>query len=104
MTAMPMLVGAGWLLLALGALVYASMQNIPASAAVPVAAAFLIEIPFYLSPAFAGARAWLGRLGRSRAALLIAASAVAPWLVYSLATGEARFTSFLLLLLVAVGV
>jgi len=96
------MLGAGWLLLALGALLYARAHNIPEWAALPVAAAFLIEIPFYLSPAFAGVRAWLGRLRKTRAAWLLAVSAIAPWLVYSLATGEARLTSFLLLLAVAV--
>ena len=90
--------GAGWLLLALGALVYARAQHIPVWAALPVAAAFLIEIPFYLSPGFAASRAWLGRLGKTRAALLLTASGVVPWLVYSISTGEARFTGFLLLL------
>lgn len=96
------ILGAGWLLLALGAWIYARMQNIAGWVALPVAAAFLIEIPFYLSPAFAEARAWLGKLRKTRAALLLTASAVAPWVVYSVATGEARFTSFLLLLPVAV--
>jgi len=94
--------GAGWLVLALGAWLFARMRSIPGWAALPVAAAFLIEIPFYLLPAFEAPRAWLGRLKKSRAAWLLAVSAVAPWVVYSVATGEARLTSFLLLLLAAV--
>lgn len=77
------------------------MRSIPGWAALPVAAAFLIEIPFYLSPGFETSRAWLGRQGKTRAACLLTASAVAPWVVYSAATGEARLTNFLLLLLVA---
>jgi uncharacterized protein len=96
------MLGAGWLLLALAAWLYARLQSIPGWAALPVAAAFLIEIPFYLSPGFESARSWLGRLRKTRAAPLLTASAVAPWAVYSVATGEARFTGFLLLLLVAV--
>jgi membrane protease YdiL (CAAX protease family) len=70
----------------------------------PIAAAFLIEIPCYLFPGFEAPRAWLGRQGRIRAACLVAASVVTPWLAYSVATGEARFPNFLLLLAVAVAV
>jgi membrane protease YdiL (CAAX protease family) len=89
--------GAGWLLLVLGAWIYARMRSIPGWAAVPVAAAFLIEIPFYLSPGFEAARAWLGRLPKTHAAWLLMASALTPWAVYSFATGEARLTTFLAL-------
>jgi membrane protease YdiL (CAAX protease family) len=71
------------------------MKSIPAWAAVPLAAAFLLEIPFYLSPGFEGPRVWLARMGKTRAAALLAASAVLPWLVYSLATGEASASHFL---------
>jgi membrane protease YdiL (CAAX protease family) len=94
--------GAGWLLLALAAWLYARMRAFPEWAALPVAAAFLVEIPFYLSPAFDAPRAWLGRQRKIRAALLLAVSVVAPWLIYSIPTGEAHFTSFFLLLLAAV--
>jgi len=94
--------GAGWLLLGLGAYLYARIKSIPEWAALPIAAAFLIEFPFYLLPGFKAPRAWLERQGRIRAACLLTASAVAPWLVYSLATGEARLLPFLVLLAVAV--
>jgi len=77
------------------------MKSIPEWAAIPVAAAFLIEFPFYLFPGFDASRDWLSRRGKTRAALLLTASAMAPWLVYSLATGEARLTHFCLLLLIA---
>jgi membrane protease YdiL (CAAX protease family) len=92
---------AGWLLLALGAFGYARFKGIPGWAALPVAAAFLIEIPFYLSPAFAAQRAWLANQPKSRAALMFAASAILPWLVYAPATGEALAVNFMLLLAVA---
>jgi membrane protease YdiL (CAAX protease family) len=94
--------GAGWLLIGLAAWVYAGMKSIPAWAAVPVAAAFLIEIPFYLLPSFAPLREWLKRQGRVRGACLLACSALTPWVVYSLATGEERTGNFILLLAVAV--
>jgi membrane protease YdiL (CAAX protease family) len=92
---------AAWLLLALAAWVYARMQRFPAWAAVPVAAAFLIEVPFYLSPASGAVRAWLSRLGKARTASLLAASALVPWLVYSIVTSEASIEAFGLLLLAA---
>lgn len=67
----------------------------------PVAAAFLIEIPFYLWPGFEAPRRWLAGLGRTRAACLLTGTAAIPWLVYSLATGEAQAGRFLLLLAIA---
>lgn len=99
-----LLVGAGWLLLGWGAWLYARMKSIPESAALPVAAAFLIEISFYLLPSFAAWRAWLKARGKIRAACLLAASAVVPWVIYSLPAGEARLPAFLLLLLIALGI
>jgi uncharacterized protein len=92
-----LVLGAGWLLLGLGAWLYARIKGIPERAALPVAAAFLIEFPFYLLPAFETPRAWFGRQAKTGAAWLLAASAVAPWLVYSLATSEARLAHLLLL-------
>jgi membrane protease YdiL (CAAX protease family) len=96
--------GVGWLLLGLGAWVYARMKDIPAWAAVPLAAAFLLEIPFYLSPGFDGPRAWLAGIGKARAAALLTVSAVSPWLVYSLPTGHASAAQFLDLLAIVLGV
>jgi membrane protease YdiL (CAAX protease family) len=95
-------VAAGWVLLALGAWIYARMKHVPEWAAVPIAAAFLIEFPFYILPAFEAPRAWFARQGKIGAASLLAASAIAPWLVYSIGAGEAQFTNFLLLLSAAV--
>ena len=77
------------------------MKGIPEWAAIPVAAAFLIEFPFYLFPGFDASRGWLSRRGKTSAASFLTASAIVPWLVYSLATGEARLTHFCLLLLIA---
>ncbi len=95
---------AGWLFLALAAGVYARIRHFPVWAAAPVAAAFLIEITFYLSPAFEPARAWLRGRGKTGAAWLLTASALVPWLVSSLGTGEARLPNLLLLLPVALAV
>lgn len=80
------------------------MKAIPEWAALPIAAAFLIEFPFYLAPGFESVRNGLAALGRIRAAVLMAISAIAPWLVLSLGTGTAHLESFLLLLGVAAAV
>ncbi|MDP9171144.1 MAG: CPBP family intramembrane metalloprotease [Acidobacteriota bacterium] len=56
------------------------MKSIPAWAARPVAAAFLIEFPFYLLPAFDA--------GRLRNPWLLALSGLIPWLVFSIPTGQ----------------
>jgi len=83
-------VSAGWLLLGLAAFVYARMKGIPAWAALPIAAAFLIEFPFYLLPAFEPARL--------RSPALLAFTCVLPYLIYSIPTGEFRIRGFLILL------
>src|SRR5579862_497819 len=76
--------GTAWLLLGLGAWIYARIKGIPGLAALPVAAAFLIEIPFYILPAFETPRAWLLNKGRTVSSLLLISTAIVPWLVYSL--------------------
>ncbi len=80
------------------------MQHLPEWAALPVAAAFLIEIPFYLSPGLSTSRDWLAALNKPRAAALLTLAALVPWLVYSLPTSEATALNLLLLLIVAVAV
>ena len=86
-------VGAGWVVLGVAAVIYARMKGIPGWAAVPIAAAFLIEFPFYLLPAFAPerlARPWF-----------LAATCVLPYLVYSIPTGEFRVAGFALVAAIA---
>jgi membrane protease YdiL (CAAX protease family) len=95
------MLGLGWLLLAVGAFIYARLKGIPAWAAMPVAAAFLIEIPFYLSPGFSSVREWLTQRGRSRTALYLVISAVIPWLIYAIPTGTAQPAAFAMLLAAA---
>lgn len=93
--------GAGWILLVLAAFTYARVKSIPAWIALPVAAAFLIEFPFYLFPGFDAPRRWLGSLPKTRIAGLLTASAVLPWLAYSIPTGEFHLTAFGLLIAIA---
>jgi len=96
--------GSGWLLLGLAAWLYARTQRVPGWASLPIAAAFLIEFPFYILPGFEAPRAWLAGQKKTLAAWLLTASAIAPWLVYSIATGEARLHAFVSLLAVALAV
>src|SRR6185369_17057543 len=82
---------AGWLLLAAAGIYYAGLKHISIGIAAPLLAAFLLEYAFYLVPGFEGVREWLGdRLTPRPLALCLAISALAPYLVYSLATGEFR--------------
>ncbi len=92
--------GAGWIVLGAAAWIYARMKGIPEWTALPVTAAFLIEFPFYLFPGFEASREWLAGFSKPRAAWILTASAITPWLVYSLATGEARAAHFAVLLLI----
>jgi membrane protease YdiL (CAAX protease family) len=86
-------VGVGWVVLGVAAILYARMKGIPAWAAIPIAAAFLVEFPFYLLPAFAPERL--------RSPWLLAATCVIPYLVYSIPTGEFRVIGFVLLWAIA---
>lgn len=96
--------GLGWVLLGSGAWLYARMKGIPEWAAMPVAAAFIVELTFYLLAGTATGRNWLGSHGRKRIAWLLTASGVLPWLIYSLPTGEADLSSVGLLLLIVLAV
>ena len=83
-------------------LVYARIEQIPAAVAAAVLAAALTEAVFYLAPGFEGLRAALeARLGPRRLALAITASAVLPYLVYALPTGQFRLKGLLWLALLA---
>jgi membrane protease YdiL (CAAX protease family) len=79
----------GWIGLSAAGLLYARQKNIPLWAAVPLIAAFLVEYSFYLVPGFEPAREWWrGRFRRSRLAVVMSLSAAAPYLVYSIPTGN----------------
>lgn len=84
--AFPVVVAAGWLVLGAAGVVYARLKGIPAWAAGPLLAAFLVEFPFYLVPAFPRIRE---RAGRHLTPYLFV-SAVLPYLVCCL--GASQFT------------
>jgi membrane protease YdiL (CAAX protease family) len=86
-------VGVGWVALGSAAVVYARMKGIPAWAAVPIAAAFLIEFVFYLGPAFCPERL--------RSPWVLAGACVWPWLMYSIPTGEFRVAQLAVLIAIA---
>ena len=96
--------GAGWVLLGLAAFLYARMKGIPGGTALPVAAAFLIEFPFYLWAGFDAPREWLAARSKSQAASLLTVSAVLPWLVYTIPTGEFTPLALAVLLIIATAV
>ncbi|MEO7650846.1 MAG: CPBP family glutamic-type intramembrane protease [Bryobacteraceae bacterium] len=79
----------GWIALSAAGVYYARLKGISLSLAGPVIVAFLLEYAFYLVPGFP---ALLDRLSRglrpARLAFLLTASAMLPYLVYSLATGQ----------------
>jgi len=76
-----------WLLMVASAVVYARIKGIAAGIAIPIITAFLLELPLYLAPFFAGARAAAARLPRWQFACLLTVTAVLPYLAYSVPTG-----------------
>ena len=69
---------AGWIVLGAAGLVYARAKGIPGWAAGPTLAAFLVEFPFYLVPAFPRIR---DRIAPRHLPAWLFASAVLPYLV-----------------------
>src|SRR5678815_4936649 len=81
----------GWILLGGAGVYMARTKAIPPAFAAPVVAAFLLEYAFYLVPGFEGLRHWLSdRIPPRPLAFGIALSGLAPYLLYSLATGQFR--------------
>ena len=84
----------GWIGLSAAGWLYARQKNIPLWAALPIIAAFLLEYSFYLVPGFEPVRAWLrAHINRLQLALALAISAAAPYFVYSIPTGQFRWTA-----------
>ncbi len=79
----------GWIGLSAAGLLYARQKHLPSWAAVPIIAAFLVEYSFYLVPGFEPVRDWLrDRASRPVLAAALALSALLPYLLYSIPTGE----------------
>lgn len=80
------------MILSVAAVVYAREKNIPVWAAIPIAAAFLVEFPFYLLPGFESVRNAIDRsFSRPQLAFVLCVSGLLPYLIYSLGTGQFRW-------------
>ena len=91
-----------WLVLAACGVVYAGILGLPARLAAPVVAAFLWEASFYLVPGFSGIREAVERRWPPPVvALGLVASAVAPYLAYTLPTATFHWGAVSLLASVA---
>ncbi|HTS66754.1 MAG TPA: CPBP family intramembrane glutamic endopeptidase [Candidatus Acidoferrales bacterium] len=80
----------GWTALCVAGILYARSKNIPSWAALPALAAFLIEYPFYLVPAFPEARE---RVAGGALPGFLVASAVLPYLACCLGAVPFQFLS-----------
>ena len=79
----------GWMVLGLAGLLYARAKGIPQWAALPVLAAFLLEYSFYLVPGFESAHEWLAAaVPELPRGLLLGATALLPYLFYSVPTHQ----------------
>lgn len=85
-------------LLAIAAISYARLKQVAPAVALPVAAAFLIEFIFYLVPGF---EAFRESFASRRLPALLIASALIPYLIYAVPTGQFAIFPFLLLTLLA---
>jgi uncharacterized protein len=75
----------GWIALGAGGILYAQFKNIPNWAALPIAAAFLVEYPFYLVPGFPEIRK---RFADRLLPLLLLGSLLLPYLTCYALAGE----------------
>lgn len=85
-----------WIVGAVAASVYAQQRDIPASVAVPVALAMLVELALYAGLAFVDVRGRWEQLG-TRLPPALAASALLPYLLYAVPLGEFRVSAVVLL-------
>src|SRR5579864_5649257 len=91
-----------WTAACIAAYIYSKQQNIPASIVCAIVPAFLAELALYLAPGFDGARKLFEQVGsKAIRAALLAASALVPYIMLSVATQTFSIRSFLLLALVA---
>jgi len=88
----------GWGVLGLAGILYARARAIPSWAALPVVAAFLIEYPFYLVPAFPSVRERVGAMG---VPVFAVAATVLPYLACCAGAIEFQWTGLARLIAVA---
>ena len=83
----------GWLMLTAAGLLYARIRSIPSWAAVPALAAFLVEYPFYLVPAFPELRK---RLAGAILPPFLILSVLAPYVACYATVGHMQLSNALL--------
>jgi membrane protease YdiL (CAAX protease family) len=88
----------GWMALGTAGVLYARLKNIPTWAAVPVLAAFLVEYPFYLVPAFPELRK---RLAGTVLPLFLLVSLLLPYLICYGAAGQFHWDNLVKLAAIA---
>jgi membrane protease YdiL (CAAX protease family) len=88
----------GWMALGTAGVLYARLKNIPSWAAVPVLAAFLVEYPFYLVPAFPELRK---RLAGTVLPLFLLVSLLLPYLICYGAAGQFHWDNLVKLAAIA---
>lgn len=88
----------GWIALGAAGFLYAQLKGIPNWAALPALAAFLVEYPFYLVPAFPKVRE---QLAGARLPGFLVASAVLPYLVCCMGAVEFQLLSLIKLVALA---
>jgi membrane protease YdiL (CAAX protease family) len=76
---------------------YAHLQHIPYATAMAILPALLVEAAFYVAPGFIAVRERLLRWPKSQLAAALAISAVIPWLMYTLASGNFSWQKFAML-------
>lgn len=94
---------AGWIILSVAGVVLARQRGIPDLAAIPVILAFAAEFVFYLVPGFAAVREAVKiRLSSAVLAPVLALSALIPYLIYAVPSGQFQVAPFLALACIAI--
>src|SRR4051794_16064749 len=89
-----------WLVLGIAALLYSQLQHIPTHVTLIVLPAFLVEAAFYLATGMEATRRRIERFGAALP-IVIAASAVLPYAIYSVPAHLFSPQSFLVLFVLA---
>jgi len=89
-------------LVCISGLAYASFQSIPGGITAALLVAILVEVSLYLAPGFEGLRSALeARFSGRMLALWMTASALVPYALYALPTGQFRWDALVQLALLA---
>jgi len=87
-----------WGIMVVAGLTYAQQQHIPKATAMAILPALLLEAALYSGPGFAAVRDRLLAWPKAKLAAAFTVSAVLPWMIYTLASGQFSWTKLGLLL------